>query len=232
MSDGLPVAELREVSVRYQTPMGHVDGLSSVSLQIAPASATAIVGRSGSGKSTLVSVLSLLRRQTSGAVHIDGRSVARLSDREIADLRATRIGIVFQSFHLEPTLSALDNVLLPWVFAGTGTSRRTAEARALELLGDIGIGHLRDRRPGAMSGGQRQRIAVARALFPQPALLIADEPTGNLDEETANEVADLLFHLPGTFGTAVVVVTHDRAVAARADRRHELVQGRLSGGRE
>ena len=133
---------------------------------------------------------------------------------------------MFQSFHLDPAFSAADNVLLPRYFGGAG-SRRDARRRAADLLELVGIPELADRSPGRMSGGQRQRVAIARALFTKPALVVADEPTGNLDEDTAGMVADVLFALPGRTGTAVVVVTHDAAIAAHADRLVRIAQGRV-----
>jgi putative ABC transport system ATP-binding protein len=136
---------------------------------------------------------------------------------------------VFQSFHLEAGLSATHNVMLPWMFGMSGLTRAQARSRAHALLDQLGIGELGARRPTAMSGGQRQRVAIARALFARPRLLVADEPTGNLDEETANEVAALVMGLPAVDGTAVVVVTHDASVAGLAERRLTLVKGSLVG---
>jgi ABC-type antimicrobial peptide transport system, ATPase component len=225
-------AMLDAATVRYSTAHGSVTALREVTVSFPAGSASAIVGRSGSGKSTLISVLSLLRRPTSGRVLLRDVVVSELSERELARARAS-VGIVFQSFHLEPSLTAAENVMLPWYFgisAEAGRrrmSRRTAYRRAVDILERLGIGALAGRRPNAMSGGQRQRVAIARALFTNPILFVADEPTGNLDEETANDVAATIFGLPATFGTTVVVVTHDAEVAAMADTRLELVRGEL-----
>jgi predicted ABC-type transport system involved in lysophospholipase L1 biosynthesis ATPase subunit len=221
-----PAAELHDVTVELEARQDTARALSSVSLTVAAASSTAIVGRSGSGKSTLVSVMALLRRPTGGRVTVSGRSTAGLSDAQLARLRAAFVGTVFQSFHLDTAMTAAENVMLPWYFGGRAP-RREARARAALLLDRLELGELASRRPAEMSGGQRQRVAIARALFPGPGLLIADEPTGNLDETTAELIADQIFSLPGLMGTAVVVVTHDPAIAARAERRLHLSGGEL-----
>ena len=187
----------------------------------------AVLGRSGSGKSTLIAVLSLLRQPTTGTLAIGGRPTARLGDRELARLRSRFVGTVFQSFHLDPGFTASENVMLPWVFGGS-RRRATARAHAADLLALVGIGELATRKTGQMSGGQRQRVAIARALFNDPLLLVADEPTGNLDEATAESVAQLLFGLPRETGTAVVVVTHDEQISARADSVLRISQGRAA----
>ena len=221
-------AELTSVSVVYPQPSGEVRALDDVTIGFPKASSTAIVGRSGSGKSTLISVLALLRSPSAGSVRIAGVETGRLSASARARLRSTEVGIVFQAFHLEQSLSATENVMLPWYVRKGGETGRVARARAAELLGLLGIGHLGESHPNQLSGGQRQRVAIDRALFTEPTLFIADEPTGNLDEETANEVADLILSLPPTLRTAVVLVTHDGAVAERSDRRFRLTRGHLS----
>lgn len=217
---------LENVSVQYDTSSGPVDAVNQICLQIPPASSTSIVGRSGSGKSTLVSVLSLLRRPTHGRVLVQGCDTRSLTDAALSRLRATCVGTVFQSFHLDHSFTAEANVLLPWHFSGS-ISRRAARARAGRLLEVLGIPELAGRYPGQMSGGQRQRVAIARALFAEPPLLIADEPTGNLDEDTAGVVAEVLYSLPSALSTAVVVVTHDPDIAATAGRRITLARGRV-----
>lgn len=226
-----PAIALNAVDVTFGTSDGPVNALRDVTFTCERGSSVAVVGRSGSGKSTLMSVLALLRRPTSGSVHVDGIDAATLTDRETARLRAEHVGVVFQSFHLEPSLVAQENVLLPWRFSDQhgARTRRDALVRARDLLDSLGVGDLARRPVGAMSGGQRQRVAIARALMSAPTVLVADEPTGNLDEETANAVADVLFRLPGTHGTSTVVVTHDLDVAARADRTVTLTQGELVG---
>lgn len=223
----LPVAELRSVTVAYESANGPVVALDDVNIQFQAETSTAIVGRSGAGKSTLVSVLALLRKPTGGEVLLGNLNTSALSEPELARLRASKTGIVFQAFHLESSLTAIENVMLPWYFGSMDEDRAVARQRAGELLETLGIGHLSRRNPNQTSGGQRQRIAIARALFPQPALFIADEPTGNLDEDTANDVAETIFSLPSSLGTTVIVVTHDKVVAARAGRRVQLAKGRL-----
>lgn len=221
-------AALASVSVVYPTPSGPVHALDDVTVDFPEMTSTAVVGRSGSGKSTLVSVLALLRRPTAGQVQLRSVVTSALSSDAAAKVRAGGIGVVFQAFHLENSLTVWENVMLPWYFQTARTSRSLAHDRALELLAVLGIPELADRNPNEVSGGQRQRVAIARALFAQPTLLIADEPTGNLDEETANGVAETLFLLPLTVGTTVVVVTHDKAIADRAGRKISLIKGRVS----
>lgn len=220
--------ELSAVSVTYrQATGGLVHALDGVNLRCARGSSTAIVGRSGSGKSTLISVMALLRQPTSGQVRIGGEEPATMSRRQQAVTRSSKVGVVFQSFHLESSLSVIDNVLLGWHFWRNGLSRSQALARVLQDLELLGIGDLAAQRPNSLSGGQRQRVAVARAIFARPPLLVADEPTGSLDEETAGSVAQLLYDLPRELGTAVIVVTHDLAVASMAESRLELQRGRI-----
>lgn len=221
------LASLADVSVQYRSKIESITALDSVSVEFEDASSTAIVGRSGSGKSTLVSVLTLLRRPTSGLVTIRGVNCHNLGDPELSVLRGATVGTVFQSFHLDATLSASDNVMLPYYFAPSGSYGR-AKAKAKELLSLLGIADLARRRPGEMSGGQRQRVAIARALFSEPPMLVADEPTGNLDETTAREVSELLFELPEKTGAALVVVTHDQEIASRAERILTITHGRVS----
>lgn len=223
-----PVAEFLDVSVEYPSVDGTINALRNVNAGFERGSSTAVVGRSGSGKSTLISVLSLMRRPSSGTVMLDGARTSGLSDHEIARLRSNTIGIVFQSFHLDPSLTATENVLLPWFFSSDHMSRNNAIARAQAVLDQLGLGSRADRKPNELSGGERQRVAIGRALFPNPPLLVADEPTGNLDEDTASRVAGVLYSLTSSFKTTVVVVTHDAAVAGMADRQLKLVRGELS----
>jgi ABC-type lipoprotein export system ATPase subunit len=223
---GSAALELRNVSVTYQSPTGEVNALADASCIIASGTATTVIGRSGSGKSTLLSVLSLLRTPTKGQVLVDGFEVSGCGEAEISQIRSRRIGVVFQSYHLDPAATAVENVMFPWFFNGRG-SFRDARKKAGEKLELLEIGGLARRRPEFMSGGQRQRVAIARALFHDPLVLVADEPTGNLDEETAVKVADALFGLIYA-GTAVVVVTHDPEIAAMAERTLVLKRGVLS----
>jgi putative ABC transport system ATP-binding protein len=174
-----------------------------------------------------MSVLSLMRRQTEGEVEVLGHVTSALTNREAARLRSTSIGIVFQSFHLDHRQPLWWNVALPWVFSG-GSNLRAARSRAEEILARVGMEGMATRRAGDLSGGQRQRVAIARALMSSPALFIADEPTGNLDEDTADSISNLIFGLTEQPGVTVVVVTHDHEIARRADHVVHLANGRLS----
>lgn len=225
---GEAIVSLADVSVRYEVGQETVWALRGVTVDVWPATSTSVVGRSGSGKSTLIAMLSLLRRPSSGRLVVRGQDIGSLSDAELSVLRSGAVGTVFQSFHLDPGFTAADNAMMPWHFGGA-ISRKAARQRARDLLDLLGVGDLARRYPSQMSGGQRQRVAIARAMFSEPALLIADEPTGNLDEATAGVIADVLFDLPRLTGTSVVVVTHDRDVAARAERCVHIVRGELAG---
>jgi len=218
--------ELDRVWRTYRVGDGEVHALADVSLSIGAGEHVAIVGPSGSGKSTMLHVLGCLDRPTSGAYRFDGRDVGALSEEERSLLRRRRIGFVFQFFHLLPRLSALGNVELPMLFAGVATDeRRDRAARALAAVGLTGrAGH----RPDQLSGGERQRVAIARAVVMGPSLLLADEPTGNLDRASARDVMELLEGMRGD-GVTLVVVTHDAAVAARARRVVRMEDGRVLG---
>jgi putative ABC transport system ATP-binding protein len=204
-----------------------VPALRGVTFAVDRGDYVAIVGSSGSGKSTLLNLLGALDRPTAGHVRYAGRDVRDLSDTELAELRNRRIGFVFQAFHLLPRLTALDNVALPLVYRpGTGRDRRERAAAALEA---VGLGDRMDHRPTELSGGQQQRVAIARALVTQPDLILADEPTGNLDSVTGDDIMRLLEGLHADHGTALVVITHEAEIAARATRRIELRDGRMTG---
>jgi putative ABC transport system ATP-binding protein len=204
-----------------------VPALRGVSFAVERGDYVAIVGSSGSGKSTLLNLLGALDRPTSGHVRYAGRDVLELSDAELAELRNRRIGFVFQAFHLLPRMTALDNVALPLVYRpGTSRDRRRRAADALEA---VGLGDRMDHRPTELSGGQQQRVAIARALVTEPDLILADEPTGNLDTVTGEEIMRLLEGLHDDRGTALVVITHEAEIAARARLRIELRDGRMVG---
>jgi putative ABC transport system ATP-binding protein len=218
-------AAVQAVEVRrsYQLDGVAVEALRGVSLRIDPGEYLAIVGPSGSGKSTLMHLLGCLDRPTSGTLTVGGRDVATMSDVELAELRNHTIGFVFQSFQLLARTSAVDNVALPLVYRGV----RRAERRALavDALQAVGLGHRLGHRPGQLSGGEQQRVAIARALVGRPAILLADEPTGNLDTRSGAEVMAILDRLNAERGVAVVVVTHDPEVAAKAHRRIHVRDG-------
>lgn len=218
-----PIIEVSDLSMSYPLAHTRVDVLRGVNLQIAAGTRVAIAGPSGSGKTSLLLLFSGLERPSGGRVLIDGVDLGKLDRDGLADMRRERVGIVFQSFHLLPSLSALDNVALPLQMAG----RRDAREQARAMLARVGLGERLDHFPTQLSGGEQQRVAIARALVHRPRLLLADEPTGNLDDQTAESVRELLFELNRDMGTTLVLVTHDLAFAARCDRVLRLHDGQL-----
>lgn len=219
-----PAVEAIDVTRSYELDGVRVDALRGVSLRIDQGEYLAIVGPSGSGKSTLMHLLGCLDRPTTGSLRIGGREVADLDDTELAELRNRTIGFVFQSFQLLPRITATANVALPLVYRGTPRVERIDRARA--ALDRVGLGHRLDHRPNQLSGGEQQRVAIARALVAEPELLLADEPTGNLDTRSGNEVMAILESLNSDQGVAVALVTHDHEVADRA-RRHIRIRDGL-----
>ncbi len=215
--------EAVDVERSYELEGVSVSALRGVSLSINAGDYVAVVGPSGSGKSTLMHLLGALDRPTKGRLLIDGKDVATLSAPEMAKLRNETIGFVFQAFHLLPRTTALDNVALPLVYRGLGARER--RARAAETLERVGLGHRTGHRPSQMSGGEQQRVAIARALVTEPKVLLADEPTGNLDTKTGQAVLELLETLNRDSGVALVIVTHDLEVAARARTRVTMRDG-------
>jgi putative ABC transport system ATP-binding protein len=221
------VIEARELTKVYGRGENRVEALTGMNMNVEPGEWIAIMGPSGSGKSTLLNLIGLLDRPTSGSYKLNGRDVSRLRGNELARARRDLIGFVFQSYNLLPRESALGNVELPMVYAGVG--RKARRRRALGLLETVGLAERAHHRPPELSGGQMQRVAIARALVNGPALLLADEPTGNLDTVSGAEILDLFEELNAS-GVTVVVVTHDAEVAARTRRVVELRDGRIVAG--
>ena len=213
------------VTKSYDTEAGVVDVLRGISLVLGAGEALAVTGPSGSGKSTLLHLAGTLETPTSGSIRIGGEAAHDLPERELAAFRSRRVGLVFQDHYLLPQYTMLQNVLLPTVAAGDGGDG--TEERARNLLQIVGLGSRIDHRPAQLSGGERQRAAIVRALINRPGLLLCDEPTGNLDAETAGAVADLLLELHAEGDSALIVVTHSRELAARLPRRVELRDGLL-----
>jgi putative ABC transport system ATP-binding protein len=208
---------------KVSSPDGELTILENINLQVTQGQSVAIAGESGAGKSTLLALLAGLDLPSAGEVWLDGESLTTLDEDGRAALRARRVGFVFQSFHLIPSLNALENVMLPMELLG----RDSAQQRACEVLADVGLEDRLHHYPRQLSGGERQRVAIARAFVASPAVLFADEPTGNLDSKTGKRIADLLFDLNDRLGTTLVLVTHDRTLAERCDRVFEMEAGRL-----
>ncbi len=218
-----PALEAVDVTRAYEMEGVRVQALKGVSLTIWQGEYVAILGPSGSGKSTLMHLLGALDRPSSGVLRVGGRDIAGLGDSELAELRNEHIGFVFQSFHLLARTTAVDNVGMPLMYRGVPRARR--RERATAALERVGLGHRLGHRPNQMSGGEQQRVAIARALVGDPQIVLADEPTGNLDTRTGDEVMDLLERLNGEQGVAVILVTHEPDIAARARRQIHIRDG-------
>ena len=225
-----PIVKLNGIYKTYQ--MGDIDVpvLKGVSLNVARGEMVALMGSSGSGKSTLMNILGCLDRPDSGSYWLDGEEVAQLSANQRALLRNRKLGFVFQNFNLLPRTSALDNVAMPLLYAADHISERNARKRATEMLGRVGLQDRLNYEPSRLSGGQQQRVAIARALINRPPLLLADEPTGNLDSRTSQEVLEMIQHLNQKEGITVIMVTHDAAVARHAGRLIHVHDGVIVDG--
>ncbi len=219
-----PIIALRDIRKVYRSGSLEVEALSGVSIDVRAGEYVAIIGPSGSGKSTLMHILGCLDVASSGTYELAGEDVSDLGEEELAEIRNQRIGFVFQQFNLLAALTALRNVELPLVYAGLRRDDR--RARAVEALTRVGLGDRLDHRPGELSGGQQQRVAIARAIVTEPAMILADEPTGNLDSHATADVLDLFDDLRAA-GRTVVLITHEADVAARAGRIVRVLDGRI-----
>ena len=219
------VIKMRNIIRDFKLGQEIVHVLKGIDLDIERGEYVAIMGPSGSGKSTLMNIIGCLDTATAGTYVLNGKDVSKMSDDELADIRNTEIGFVFQTFNLLPRTTALENVALPMVYAGISKSERTQ--RATEVLSDVGLADRMDHKPNQLSGGQRQRVAVGRALVNSPSIILADEPTGNLDSKTSLEILNLFEDIHKA-GNTVIIVTHEEDVAARAKRIIRLIDGMIS----
>ena len=217
------IIDLKDVHLTLHSRAGSVEILRGVDLAVRAGEAVGVVGPSGSGKSTLLMIMTGLEKASSGTVRVAGHDFMALGEDGLARARGEHIGIVFQSFHLVPTMTALENVALPLEFLG----RRDAADRAAETLQSVGLSHRFNHFPAQLSGGEQQRVAIARALAPSPKILFADEPTGNLDARNGDQIMDLLFTLHKRHGTTLMLITHDQRLAARCGRVISMEDGRI-----
>jgi putative ABC transport system ATP-binding protein len=221
---GEPLITVRNLTLTVPSAAGPVNILRGIDLDVATAEAVGVVGPSGSGKTSLLMVLAGLEAASSGSVRLAGQELVGMDEDALARLRRTQIGIVFQAFHLIASMTALENVAIPLELAG----RRDAVTVARDSLQAVGLGHRLAHLPGQLSGGEQQRVALARAFAAGPRLLLADEPTGNLDGGNGDSVMNLLFNLRASFGTTLILITHDPALAARCDRVIHIADGRIT----
>ncbi|MFH1420343.1 MAG: ABC transporter ATP-binding protein [Candidatus Aenigmatarchaeota archaeon] len=220
----MSVLRIENVEKIYDLDSVKVRALNGVSLDIQPGEFVSITGPSGSGKSTMMHMIGCLDRPTRGKVYIDNSDISKLTDDELASIRNKKIGFVFQNFNLIPRLTALENVMLPMWFADTLTDVREKTAR--EVMKKVGLEHRMNSKPNQLSGGERQRVAIARALANNPSIIVADEPTGNLDSKTGREIMDVLEGLNAE-GNTLLIVTHDMSIAERAQRQIRMLDGKI-----
>ena len=224
----LPVVEATGVNLHLQSGGVPLHILKDVDLTLTAGEVAAVVGPSGSGKTSLLMVLGGLERATGGAIKLDGTAISAMNEDQLAIARRKTLGILFQNFHLVPSMTALENVALSLEIADAGMPWRTIRDRATAALVEVGLGERLTHLPSALSGGEQQRVGLARAMVTEPKLLLADEPTGNLDQATGTRVIELMFGLARTKGTAILLITHDPALAAKADRQLHMNAGRLT----
>jgi len=215
---------LQGVALTLKSDAGEINILRGIDLSVGRGESVGVVGPSGSGKTSMIMVIAGLERISSGRISVANREISALDEDALAVFRRDQVGVVFQSFHLIPTMTALENVAVPMELAGRGDAFERAE----QALGDVGLGHRRQHYPGQLSGGEQQRVALARAFVVEPHLLLADEPTGNLDGETGGHIVEMLFELAARAGTTLMLITHDNAIAKRCDRIVRIVDGRLA----
>ncbi len=219
--------EVQEVDKQFRSGDTILKALNKANMSLKTGAFVAIVGKSGSGKTTLLTLLGGLERPTSGAILLDGEDITKLSDHHLTAYRRRKIGFIFQHYNLIPNLSALENVMLPMEFAGVPAKKR--RARAVHLLNQVGLeGDKQQRRPGRLSGGEQQRVSIARALANRPGLILADEPTGNLDSQTSKIIVKLLQELARSEETTIIVVTHDLNLTEHTDQTFRLQDGQLT----
>jgi ABC-type lipoprotein export system ATPase subunit len=220
-----PAVEARGLTQAYRHGQQRITALEDVTLSVPLGGVTALIGPSGAGKSTLLHLMAGLTRPAAGELRVAGRNLLRMNARALARFRNHDVGVIFQAFNLLPDLTVRENVFFPLYFGGV--HQHDGAARVARLLDIVGLESLADRLPAHLSGGEQQRVAIARALVTNPALILADEPTGNLDEATAGDIAGLLFNLANRFSKTLILVTHHRELARRADRRIGIVGGRV-----